>query len=269
MKAFLIDVKECSGCYSCQIGCKDEHCGNDWTPYAKPQPDWGQFWGKINYYERGQAPQIKITHIFVPCQHCVNAPCIEACPVENGIYTRDDGLVIIDPLKCTGCQSCIDACPYECIYFNRDNQLAQKCTGCAHLIDRKAVYAPRCADNCPHAEDGALVFGEDSDLDLSNTEILHPEYNLTTRVHYKNLPKKFVAGTVYDPTSKEVIIGANCSMTGAAGTASATTDNFGDFWLEGLSDGEFTLTIIGSGKSKTITGDTTAGDIGLGDIALE
>ena len=46
MKVFVIDVGICNGCYSCQIACKDEHVGNDWTPYAKPQPDTGQFWLK-------------------------------------------------------------------------------------------------------------------------------------------------------------------------------------------------------------------------------
>jgi hypothetical protein len=28
-KVFLIDNTICNGCYSCQIGCKDEHVGND------------------------------------------------------------------------------------------------------------------------------------------------------------------------------------------------------------------------------------------------
>jgi Fe-S-cluster-containing dehydrogenase component len=46
MKAFTIDESKCVGCYSCQISCKDEHCGNDWTPYAKPQPETGHFWVK-------------------------------------------------------------------------------------------------------------------------------------------------------------------------------------------------------------------------------
>ena len=36
MKAFVIDVSKCNGCYCCQIACKDENVGNDWTPYAKP-----------------------------------------------------------------------------------------------------------------------------------------------------------------------------------------------------------------------------------------
>ena len=44
MKVFVIDVAICNGCYTCQIVCKDEHVGNDWTPIAKPQPDTGQFW---------------------------------------------------------------------------------------------------------------------------------------------------------------------------------------------------------------------------------
>jgi Fe-S-cluster-containing dehydrogenase component len=268
MKAFIIDVNECCGCYQCQIACKDEHCGNDWTPYAKPQPELGQFWGKLNQYERGQVPQVKVAHIFVPCQHCEDAPCIDACPVEGALYTRDDGLVIIDPKKCTGCQACVDACPYGCIYYNGQLQLAQKCTGCAHLVDRKAVFAPRCADACPHRETGALDFGEESELDLSGTETLNPEFGLTTRVHYKNLPKRFIAGTVYDSSNKEVVIGAACELSGNAGTASTTTDAFGDFWLEGLAKGAFTLTITGDGKTKTITGDTTEKDLGLGDIDL-
>ena len=36
MKAFLVDVSICNGCYNCQIACKDEHCSNDWMPYARP-----------------------------------------------------------------------------------------------------------------------------------------------------------------------------------------------------------------------------------------
>ena len=34
----IIDITKCNGYYNCQIACKDEHVGNDWTPIAKPQP---------------------------------------------------------------------------------------------------------------------------------------------------------------------------------------------------------------------------------------
>jgi ferredoxin len=144
--------------------------------------------------------------------------------------------------------------------------IAQKCTGCAHLIDREyPIKEPRCADICPHT---TIEFGEESELDLNEAEPLYPEYKLTTRVHYKNLPKRFVAGTVYDPATKEVIQGATCTLTGTAGNANATTDEFGDFWLNGLGKGSFTLTISSGSKTKTISGDTSESDIGLGDIAL-
>ena len=70
MKGFVIDVGICNGCYSCQIACKDEHVGNDWTPIAKPQPDTGQFWLKLNEYIRGTVPKVKMHYVPIPCMHC-------------------------------------------------------------------------------------------------------------------------------------------------------------------------------------------------------
>src|SRR5512146_1164985 len=111
MKVFVMDTSKCNGCYNCQIVCKDEHCGNDWTPYAKPQPETGQFWMKIRESERGKTPQLKVAYVPVACQHCADAPCAAAC-APKAIYTRPDGLVVIDPAKCNGCQMCVTACPY-------------------------------------------------------------------------------------------------------------------------------------------------------------
>jgi Fe-S-cluster-containing dehydrogenase component len=70
--------------------------GNDWTPYAKPQPDTGQFWLKMNEYIRGTVPKVKMHYIPMPCFHCDEAPCMPPCPVKGAIYKREDGLVIID-----------------------------------------------------------------------------------------------------------------------------------------------------------------------------
>ncbi len=266
MKAFVIDVTHCNGCYCCQLACKDEHCGNDWMPYAKPQPDTGQFWLKINEFVRGTVPKVKMAYVAVLCQHCDNAPCIPACPIKGAIYRRSDGLVIIDPKKCTGCKSCVDSCPYGAIYFNEDLNIAQKCTGCAHLLDR-GWKEPRCADACPHE---AIKFREESDLSalIGKSEILHPDFGLKTRVHYIGLPKRFIAGTVYDPDRKEVIIGATCSLTGEGRLLAAKTDNYGDFWFENLEVGMYALTIEKGKKSKSIAGISTEKDVNLGDIPL-
>ena len=85
--------------------------------------------------------------------------------------------------------------------------------------------------------------------------MLKPETGAKPRVYYLNIPKKFVAGTVYDPAAKEIVEGATCTLTGGDGaTCTATTDGFGDFWFRGLADGAtYTLTIAATGfKTKTI-----------------
>lgn len=96
MKTLIVDLTRCNGCYNCQLACKDEHVDNDWSPIAKPQPDTGQFWLKISEYARGVLPRVRVCYQPVMCQHCADAPCISVCPVEGGIYRREDGAVIID-----------------------------------------------------------------------------------------------------------------------------------------------------------------------------
>jgi tetrathionate reductase subunit B len=268
MKAFVIDIARCNGCYCCQIACKDEHVGNDWTPYAKPQPDTGQFWLKLNEFVRGTAPKVKIYYQPVLCAHCDEAPCMNACPIENAIYKRNDGLVIIDQTKCTGCRNCVDACPYHAIYFNEDLNIAQKCTGCAHLLD-DGWRVPRCADACPTE---CLKFVEESELEdlIKKGMISHPEFNTKPRLYYLNVPKRFVAGTVYDPITNEVIIGAICTLIDerSGGKFTTTTDGFGDFWFEGLEISDLSLKIVRNEKTKIIRPISTDKDVNLGDIPL-
>jgi tetrathionate reductase subunit B len=269
MKVFVIDVARCVGCRNCQIACKDEHCGNDWLPYARPQPETRQFWCQVNENVRGTVPKVKISYVTRLCMHCDVAVCIPACPVEGGIYKRVDGLVIIDPKKCTGCMKCVKACPYGCIYYNEDLKIAQKCTGCTHLLDRGwPIKEPRCVDACAT---GAIKFGEETEFSelIRKAEVLNPEYRTEPRVHYLSLPKRFIAGTVYDPVEKEVITGANCTLTGEGGIFSTITDGFGDFWFEGLKAGMFSLKIEAAGFAlKTIDAISTKQDINLGDIPL-
>ncbi|SHN58545.1 4Fe-4S dicluster domain-containing protein [Desulfitobacterium chlororespirans] len=266
MKVFVINIDKCVGCHGCQVGCKDEHCGNDWSPYAKPQPEIGQFWIKVNQQERGAKPHVKVTYFPVLCQHCDNAPCIKAG--RGAVYKREDGLVLIDPDKAKGMKQLVDSCPYHAIYWNEQEQLPQKCTGCAHLLDGDhPISVPRCFDNC---QVGAILFGEESEMDLQGTEIFHPEYGTKPRVYYRGLPKRFVAGTIYDPAAKEVIIGARCTLNSVDGkvAAIAETNNYGDFWLRNLPEDDFTLTVTAGKKTKILNVSTKEMDIGLGDVPL-
>jgi tetrathionate reductase subunit B len=265
-KALIIDINRCNGCYNCQIACKDEHVGNDWAPYAKPQPDTGQFWMKVTDIVRGTIPKVKVAYMHDICQHCDDAPCIKACGRE-AIYKRDDGIVIIDPGKCVGGRNCVDACPYGVIYFNDDLNISQKCTFCAHLMDR-GWKEPRCVDACPT---DALRFGEEEELQeyIKKAEILLPEEKTRPRVYYIGIPKKFVAGAVWDPEKDECTQGAKVTLTGPGENRVATTDRFGDFWFEGLAEGVYSISIEKGGyQSHKIDGISTEKDANLGDIEL-
>lgn len=276
-KVFVINLDRCNGCYNCQLACKDEHVDNDWTPYAKPQPDTGHFWVRIVEMERGSIPKVRVTYIPTPCMHCDNAPCIPACPVK-AIYKRADGLVIIDPTKCNGCRACIDACPYGAIYFNGGLGIAQKCTGCAHILDGKAdippeypLSVPRCVDSCPTE---AIRFGEYEELRdlISKAAALHPEYGTQPRVYYIGLPRPFIAGEVYDPDVDEVIEGASVTAVdlSSGATYTATTDEFGDFWLKNLEwNRVYQITITKDGYyTKVLGAVSTTRDTNLGPIPL-
>jgi Fe-S-cluster-containing dehydrogenase component len=271
MKVFVFDTSICNGCYNCQIACKDEHVANDWTPYAKPQPDTGQFWLKLNEFVRGTVPKVKMHYLPAMCMHCDNAPCMAACKVEGAIYKRKDGLVIVDPFKCTGCKNCLDACPYKALYFNKDLNIAQKCTGCAHLLD-SGWKEPRCVDACPTL---ALKFMDEDEAKeyIQKAELLKPERRDVDklRTYYLNLPKRFIAGTIFDPMKKEVIIGATCTLINTKSNKgqAVKTDSFGDFWFEGLADGNYSLKIEAQRFIvKTFDSISTKEDVNLGDIPL-
>ena len=238
-KAFVIDISKCSGCYNCQLACKDEHVGNDWKPYAAPQPRIGQFWIRVVEKVEGTLPKVKIHYVPQLCNHCRSAECIKACPAE-AIRRREDGLVLIDP----------DAC-----------------TGCAHLLDHGAKM-PRCVEACPTE---AIRFGEEEDLkdDLLGAEVLQPESGCFPRIYYRNIPGRFIGGTLYDPAEKEVIIGARCLLTNGGKTWEAVSDEFGDFWFRDLHMGIYDLVVHAPGREyKRFDRIRLEKSVNLGDIPL-
>jgi len=268
MKRMVIDLNRCIGCHDCQLACKDEYVDNDWGYYAAPQGE-NQFWIKVNETERGVFPKAKVEWKPILCLHCQDAPCVKVCP-EKAITVRDDGIVLIDPFKCRGHGECIKACPYGVIYFNRERKIAQKCTMCAHLLDR-GWKEPRCVTACP-AE--ALKFGEEEELfdlwEMGTDLNFQPEP--VTKVRYVGLEKKFIAGEVYSPVEdiclEEVEVIAVNRKNGC--TVTAVTNNFGDFWLKNLEEGIYDITLSKDGYySKTFSNlSTSKSDLNLGEIKL-
>lgn len=257
-KVFLIDVAKCNGCRNCQVACKDEHCEQPWLPYAAAQPLTGQFWCKVNEKERGRVPVVKVSYTPTMCNHCAEASCMAAAP--DAVYRRDDGLVIIDPEKAKGKKEVVDACPIGAIYWNEGEQLPQKCTGCAHLLD-DGWEVPRCVDACPTE---ALRYVDESEVDMTQVSVLEGMEGMGARAYYLNLPKRFVAGTVIDAQADEVIIGATVELLGEDGSIAKTqrTDEFGDFMFDQVEKAAYQVRV----KGKTVDADAREADVVVDDI---
>jgi Fe-S-cluster-containing dehydrogenase component len=269
----VIDINKCSGCYNCQLACKDEHCGHDYPGYSAAQPMSGQFWMNLFEKERGKYPKVKVAFTPVLCQHCKEATCVKLAQ-DGAVYRRADGIVIIDPVKAKGQKQLVSSCPYRVIYWNEEKDLPQKCTLCAHLLDQ-GWKVPRCVELCPT---GALLFGDLDDpkspgaklIASGAAESLHPEYGLKENVAYIGIPGKFVAGTVAYGDTDECAGGATVTLSSKGGDKKTKTNNFGDFEFEGLPDNiEYTVKIEASGYKPQKLNAKTVTDVYLGVIKLE
>lgn len=240
---FVVDVEKCTGCYSCFLACKDEYIGNDYLPTSVAQPDKGHTWIKLNEVEQGEGTKIKVDYIPIMCQHCEDLPCAAPAPA-GAVYRRADGIVIIDPVRAKGCKSIVNACPYRAVYWNEEQQLPQKCTMCAHILDN-GEKTTRCAEACPT---GALVFGdlEDKNSAVSrilaekaeSLEVFKSELGVAAAIKYSSLPKPFIAGEVLlGDKPGECLKGAKVTLTADDDDAfrmEAQTDFFGDFEFRNL-----------------------------------
>ena len=269
-KTLIVNMDKCIACYNCVVACKDEFVDNDWSPYSKPQGE-KHFWMKLNRIERGDWPKLKVSHMPIPCVQCEDAPC-EKQAKSGAIYKRSDGIVIIDPVKSIGQNQLVSSCPYGAIYWNKELNIPQKCTFCAHLLDRGWQEMPRCVKACPVE---ALTFGEYENLkqtiqDMKATP-LSPELNTKPRTYYIGLPKTFIAGTLIDQKNGDCLSGAEISVKETTSGATLTTksDYLGEFLVDGLeSKKTYEVTITKPSTTpmkKTVTLDK---DTYLGEITL-
>jgi dimethyl sulfoxide reductase iron-sulfur subunit len=178
----VIDLSKCIGCHTCTIACK----GENGTPVGV---DWHRvltIGGDHMDTPRGTYPNLSMYWLPVPCQHCDNAPCAQACPT-NAMSKRADGVVLVNKDMCIGCQYCVWACPFGAPQFNAQVGVVEKCTFCAQRIDQG--QQPACVDACVW---GARVFGDLSDpksdvvqaLGRTNAEPLMAEQGTKPSVFY-------------------------------------------------------------------------------------
>ncbi|SDO68201.1 4Fe-4S dicluster domain-containing protein [Desulforhopalus singaporensis] len=123
MKKQLFAIPDrCTGCNRCAYICSASHEGV-FSPYlSRIQIN--------NFASRGYSVQSI-------CFQCSKASCLEVCP-ESALY-KDDGVVLVQRDKCSGCGECVSACPYGMIEIDNTGGV-RKCDLCGG--------APLCVEEC-------------------------------------------------------------------------------------------------------------------------
>ena len=195
---FLINNSKCIGCHACSTACKSEN-----------QVPLGVFRTWVKYTEVGRYPDVRRNFQVNRCNHCMNPPCVEICPV-SAMTQRDDGIVGYDADQCIGCKSCMQACPYNSIYIDPDTNTAAKCHFCAHRVDNG--IEPACVVVCP---EHAIVAGDLDDpaseisreISKHNVTVRKPEQGTAPKTFYVDGHQAALTPTVTEGNSKNYIWG--------------------------------------------------------------
>ena len=272
----IIDVAECTNCNLCTLAAMDEYVGNDFPGYSAPMPRHGHKWIDILQKERGQVPMVDVAYVPVMCNHCDNAPCV--AKGGGAVTKRDDGIVLIDPVKAKGRKDLVDSCPYGQIWWNEELQLPQAWTFDAHLIDA-GWKQTRGQQACPTGAMRAVKTSDDEMAKIARDEaleVMQPEAGTKPRVYYKNLWRYatcFIGGSVAAEAN-----GAVDCVEGAAvrllrdgvAVAETVTDNYGDFKFDRLEEnsGDYSVEIAAAGRAKKTVAAKLGASINLGEIRL-
>jgi Fe-S-cluster-containing dehydrogenase component len=273
---FIIDVAKCWDCNNCFITCKDEHEGNDWPGYTLAQPRHEQRWINVLRRERGQYPVIDVAYRPTPCMHCKDAPCVKAS--GGAISRREDGIVLIDPEQSKGRKDLIDSCPYGVIFWNKEKDVPQKCTMCAHLLDG-GWHQPRCAQACFSGALKALSLEEEEIqrmVQIQGLEQLHPEKGTRPNVYYKNLHrfnKEFIAGSAALQNQDVVDCAKGVQVKlyrDSEMLQECVTDAFGDFRFDGLeqNSGVYVVEVLSEERGAQAIQIELVASINLGTIMI-
>lgn len=118
--AMVIDLRKCVGCGACALACKTENN----TAIRKGGQTYN--WADFVHEASGKFPKTTYRTLPVLCNHCSDAPCVEACPVEpKAMYKTESGITMHNDERCIGCRSCQYACPYSLEEVEKDGAYGQ------------------------------------------------------------------------------------------------------------------------------------------------
>ena len=112
----LIDLDICVGCHACAVACKEWNSAgpagplNDVDPHGRDPR--GVWLCRVHTFEAGEGASGRTVHFPRICRRCENAQCVTVCPTGASFKRAEDGIVLVDTVKCIGCKLRARACPY-------------------------------------------------------------------------------------------------------------------------------------------------------------
>ena len=272
----IIDVAECTNCNLCTLATMDEYVGNEFPGYSAPMPRHGHKWIDILQKERGQVPMIDVAYVPTMCNHCDNAPCV--AKGGGAVTKRDDGIVLIDPVKAKGRKDLVDCLPLRAYLVER------RAAASASLDFRRASARPgmeqtRGQQSCPTGAMRAIKLSDEEMAGIAREEaleVMKPEAGTKPRVYYKNLwrySKCFIGGSVAAEANGVVdcVEGASVRLLkDGVAVAETVTDNYGDFKFDRLDEnsGDYTVEVSARGRASKTVAARLGASINLGEIRL-
>ncbi len=126
-KILTLELDKCGGCRTCELICSWSHDKGTIRPDVS----------RIHIFKE-EALGINIP---VVCQHCEEAPCMDACPLNAISRDTKTAAVIQNPDICVKCKACMIVCPYAAIGFDSNKKQMFKCDLCQG--------EPQCVKWCP------------------------------------------------------------------------------------------------------------------------
>ncbi len=150
-EAFLIDMKRCIACRSCQVACKqwnklEPEAAVNRGSYENPPQLTPQLYNQIQFIEKDQGDDLDWLFMNKRCMHCGDAGCIKVCPSAGALYKTPEGMVGFNQDKCIECHYCVNGCPFDVPRYDARRKVT-KCTGCLERTTNG--LAPACVKACP------------------------------------------------------------------------------------------------------------------------
>ncbi len=155
--AFWFDASTCIGCKACEIACKEKYNLPAGIRWRQVEDYGGGEWREIDGYLQHEG--MFTYYVSSTCMHCEEAPCIPVCEPGSLYKREEDGVVINDMSRCTGCRLCEPACPWDALHFDQRSGLVSKCDFC--IDDIAEGKQPACIHICPQR---CLDYGELDEL---------------------------------------------------------------------------------------------------------